>query len=254
MIFYCKFVYTIVINLFFKKNIMSEQIVQPVVEPQPTAAQQPTSPAQQAPVQNAPTKRKVSRILVFIVILLLLVAIVGAGVFIVIQNNNKKAESDISNVDDKNGSSNINNDTRLTDEESDSTSRDDIENRLEDATNEEEAMDELDSFFDEAFTSVDLPSGFPSDVPIFDKSGVYSVDEMQDSFDVQMRHVASNASIESVYDFYKKELETNGWSIRSDSKTSISFSLTAEKNNGDREVYVSGSDIIDIYVSLEVSK
>lgn len=237
---------------------MSEQPVQPTPETSAPMAEvsapaaTPTTPVMQTPSPKSGGGKG----LILIILVLLVVIAGGVGAFVVIQNNNnsQKSDSEMSkDKDEKSDEKKMAADEEKDEEERDA-SRENIEDLLGSITNEDDAMNQLDGFLDEVYKTVDLPSDFPSDAPVFDESGVFSVEEDETSFDIQMKYDPEEVSMDDVYEFYMEALEKEGWEIDTESKTSISFSITARKDDGEREIYVNGSEILDVFVSLDVTK
>jgi len=88
--------------------------------------------------------------------------------------------------------------------------------------------------------SATLPSGFPSDVPIYPSAKIlFGVKNDTDSYSASL---TSTASAGAVTDFYKSEVVKKGWTIKSEGNI-FGYVITAEKDS--RELNVVIIDIKD---------
>ncbi|MFS8131449.1 MAG: hypothetical protein ACMG57_05755 [Candidatus Dojkabacteria bacterium] len=93
---------------------------------------------------------------------------------------------------------------------------------------------------DTSSLSATLPSGFPSDVPIYPSAKVlFGVKNDTDSYSASL---TSTASAGAVTDFYKSEVVKQGWTIKSEGNI-FGYVITAEKDT--RELNVVIIDIKD---------
>lgn len=198
-------------------------------------------------------KKSGSSSLIIIVLLLLVIVAGGVGAFVLIKNQNdqnvKKDDQIEESKDEK----------KAIVEEGDSAKDvlTDLQKRMAGSSDEEvdfSDFGDISDYYDQVFKTVKLPNDLPSDAPIYDEKAVYSVEEDNDSFNIMMRHGSDDASIDETYEFYLESLENEGWSIIFDSKTSISFSITGEKDNGERNIYVTASDVLGLYIDVDVTK
>lgn len=63
----------------------------------------------------------------------------------------------------------------------------------------------------------DLPEGFPEDVPVYRKAKIVSSVNNQDTY--QITFSAEGKKMDEISDFYKEELEGNGWKSDSSSNS-----------------------------------
>lgn len=81
-----------------------------------------------------------------------------------------------------------------------------------------------------------IPDNFPSDITIYKKSEVVKSIEEREGVTLTLN---ISDSTTKANDFYKKDIEENGWTISSNSNFEDSFLITAEK--GDRSLLITVS-------------
>jgi len=97
----------------------------------------------------------------------------------------------------------------------------------------------------------ELPEGFPSDVPVYEGKIVTSV-KADKGWSVALE---ASDDVNTIFDWYKSELEKDGWKIVSEMKVTDGAAVVAEKGDQNLQVTIgaSGSDDGKTSVSLLVS-
>lgn len=211
-------------------------------------------PTQNVPVSN-PTpavsvaKKSGGNGLIIIVLLLLVIVAGGVGAFVLIKNQNdqnaKKDDQMEESKDDKKMIVEEKDEEKKEEEEmaeeesSKSDSLKELEERLSNSDSEDEALNDLNNFYSDVFETVEIPSSFPSDVPIYDREAVYMASDDEGEVELFMNLSSDDVSLDEVASFYEDELTSEGWEEGARVKTAGSFSYTASKDDYAREVRVS---------------
>lgn len=97
----------------------------------------------------------------------------------------------------------------------------------------------------------ELPEGYPDDAPVYDGTIASAWESTDQGKTTYMVSVTTKDSIGDVVDWYKSELESEGWTITTTFKDASSGMINAEKD--DRVFYMAagtGSDGTDISQTL----
>ncbi len=83
-----------------------------------------------------------------------------------------------------------------------------------------------------ASSAGDLPEGFPTDVPVYEGDIIASV-KAAEGYSVT---IEAASDVSTVFDWYKTELDAQGWKIMSEVKVQDGGALSAEKGNQQLQV------------------
>ncbi len=176
------------------------------------------APADMSTNSNMPKKKGNKALIIIIVVVLLLclcLGLAGAGVYYF---TNRSANDILNQLQD-----------------SVSNAQQDQNSSGDNMTNDNNSTSDNNVSF-----GTNLPDGFPSDVPVYTGASVSGSSVSNGEIDVVL---SANAKSSDIYQFYKSELATNGWTITTDSNYLSTYSIQAQKDS--KTLTVGISDGVD---------